>query len=870
MFYRFNTQQPVKKGFSIMKWGLIPIVLGIFILGFATNTIDDGFIFVKNSFSSIHDILYEMSHRSQKNLTIDDNINYLEGIPIESILRGQDNYYVDEFASIPQTSAVAYVVGDAITGEIILEKNSSQVLPIASITKLMTASVALEEFKETQLATVSKRATMTESSRGMLRANEKLEVSDLLYPLLLVSSNDAAEVLAETLGKKYFIQNMNQKAQEIGMINTSFDDPSGLSEKNISTARDLFNLTEYLYNKHDIVFEITKLKQYTQGGRVWNNANSFAGTPNYEGGKTGYTSKAHRTGVALFTIPFEGYGDRVIAVTLLKTDNRAEDYNKLLTFVQNNVNYSLTNSASVLTAYNKTSDETSLTFLGDLMFDRGVKSSVYKNFGGDYTQLFANLKELHQSDIVFANLEGPISNNGTNVGSKYSFRFEPIVASVLKQAGIDVVSFANNHAGDWSLSAFKDTLTHLQDSGILFIGAGKTKQQAREVLIIESRGIKLGFLGFSDVGPEWIQATIKDPGILLASDQNRLLYIEEAKKKVDILVVSYHWGEEYKSFNERQTSLAHSSIDAGADIIIGHHPHVTQDIELYKSGIIAYSLGNAIFDQNFSEETMNGMLLSVDVNKNGIVGYQEKTFELNTKYQPQKPAIVTVVDKESYLANIGNEEEVHRALEKIDPTLCPETTTKDTNFILLNPTRKTSLSKTFVPIDLVPIPEELIPTRGRNLCITKETLLSLYSLYKDAKEDGIDIVPTSGFRNYSTQDYLFKQAQEKYREGQIYLSVAEAGHSEHQIGTTLDLTSKEIDYESASEKFETTATYSWLSKHATDYGFVQSYKVNTEEITGYIPESWHWRYLGPEHALAIKNLGLTTTEYLADKTLFGG
>jgi|GEM_PF-399849 len=1190
-YYSFRQNNTPKK--NILKkigWSLIPITLGVVLAGFITNGTDTTLAWFKEKSIDFSDTIQELRRNAPNSLlnTSIDSSRLFEGISLKDILRGEDKYTVQEGAELPNVEAAAYVVGDAITGEIIIEKNSAEVLPIASVTKLMTASVALENLPETQTTKVSSLALATEGSRGMLRTGEEVEVSDLLYPLILVSSNDASEVLAEIMGRKQFIQAMNKQAANLGMPSTAFDDPSGLSENNVSTARDLFTLAEYLYNNHETVFEISKLAEYSQGGRTWVNANRFAGTDNYEGGKTGYTSKAQRTGVALFKVPFGEYGDRVITITLLKTNNRAEDYSKILKFLEENVDYNLNLDQPDLDF--EYAEVSKLTFIGDLMFDRGVKSSVQNNFNNDYSQLFSQLPELKDADIAFANLEGPISDQGKNVGSKYSFRFEPQIANTLKESGIDIVSFANNRVGDWSLEAFNDTLSHLTNAGVFFAGAGENKQKASDVRIIQSNGIKVGYLAFSDVGPDWLEAEIDGPGLLIASDPQRLTYIKQAREKVDVLVVSYHWGEEYKEHNQRQEDLAKSSIDAGANLVIGHHPHVIQDIEEYNGGLIAYSLGNAIFDQHFSEETMEGSLLSVLVGKNGIIEYEEKIFEISSQYQPQKPIstqklktqaslstaqdpdsltiswvgdiipgnpkkdslqdhgklfanvqkwisksdiaignlegnittqsqskcllsfssncfafkadhsfadalryagfdIVNIANNHSFdfgnkgfaetletllsrdiqpvgtaneityeriknidvgfvsfthsekLNNINDLETIqsltkqasrsadvvvvlfhggaegskyqntpqateyylgenrgnlrdaayaavdagadlvfgsgphvvrgmefykdkliaystgnfagyntlfldsltskslgievtitrngeiknaHATVfdlsdqgipklsenndtylhainrlsredfgpeaalvtnegsivykpneglaygEVLDSSPCPAPTKNSTDTLYFNANRKNSVDSKYIPNLLAPVPDDIIDTRGRTICLQEEALGAFVSLHKQALADNVSIIPTSGFRSYETQDYLFRSEKEKNSGNEQYFSVAEPGHSEHQLGSTLDITSSEINFASASSDFDSTASYQWMQDNAANFGFVQSYTPGTEEITGYIPESWHWRYLGKEHALAIKSLEITPLEYLSDKTLIGG
>jgi poly-gamma-glutamate capsule biosynthesis protein CapA/YwtB (metallophosphatase superfamily) len=291
---------------------------------------------------------------------------------------------------------------------------------------------------------------------------------------------------------------------------------------------------------------------------------------------------------------------------------------------------------------NKTKDivpqikKTTLYFVGDIMMTRGVENSVVKNFNGDYNKLFENLDKLKEADILFANLEGAVSDKGNNVGSKYSFRMNPEILPVLKNAGFDIVSFANNHIGDWNVTAFKDSLKRLDEIGILKTGAGLDKQEAEKPTIIEKNNIKFGFIGFSDVGPNWMEAKTKIPGILLASDPRLPEIIKNAKEECDVLIVSFHFGEEYKTIhNARQETLAHTAIDNGADMVIGHHPHVIQDIETYKNKVIVYSLGNFIFDQYFSDETMQGMLFIAHFEDKDLVNTEQKLITLNKFYQPE-------------------------------------------------------------------------------------------------------------------------------------------------------------------------------------------------------------------------------------------
>ncbi len=278
--------------------------------------------------------------------------------------------------------------------------------------------------------------------------------------------------------------------------------------------------------------------------------------------------------------------------------------------------------------------EISFTFVGDIMLDRNVENSVYKNGDGDFSFIFENIDFLRKSDITFGNLEGPVSDKGKDLGNLYSFRMNPRVILSLKAIGFDVLSVANNHVADWGKDAFLDTLRRLKLSGIISVGGGVSEDDARSIKIIEKDGVKVGFIAFSDVGPKWFEARVDKSGILLAEINILKELVVAGKDKTDYLVVSFHFGNEYElSPSQRQEELAKAAIDAGADIVVGHHPHVVQKIELYHGGLIAYSLGNFIFDQSFSEETMEGAILNVAFKGGEIVSVYKKKVKLNEFFQ---------------------------------------------------------------------------------------------------------------------------------------------------------------------------------------------------------------------------------------------
>ena len=541
----------------------------------------------------------------------------------------------------PSLSAEAYIVGDLNTGEIILLKNQDKVYPIASVSKLMTALVARKLAGDEDVAKVSKRALDTYGYNGGFSVGEKIKISDLIHPLLLESSNDAAEIIAEHFGRDSFLKEMNEHAEGLKMTETFYNDPSGLSEQNKSTVSDLFKMTGYISQKEPELLKITTAKSYSNKKHTWFSINQFLHKPEYLGGKSGFTNPALQTVVSVFELPLGEDITRPIGIVLLKSHDRQKDVNSILNYLKKYVYYGGATDANADWIKEKLDipdifDPTyvTLTFGGDIMLDRGVRNSVMKNFGGDYSLLFDKLEILKDSDIVFANLEGPASDKGADLKSLYSFRMDPSTIPALRGAGLSIVSVANNHAGDWGREAFTDTLDRLTENEIEYVGGG-TKEKAETPVIIEKYGMKIGYLGFSDVGPKWMEASTVNPGILLASDPRFDEIIRNASSQVDQLVVSFHWGDEYKQIhNARQEELAHRAIDAGAKLVIGHHPHVIQDTEVYKNGYIVYSLGNFIFDQRFSKETTEGLLMEIKIKKDGSLTVRKNIVKSNTLFKP--------------------------------------------------------------------------------------------------------------------------------------------------------------------------------------------------------------------------------------------
>ncbi len=270
----------------------------------------------------------------------------------------------------------------------------------------------------------------------------------------------------------------------------------------------------------------------------------------------------------------------------------------------------------------KASNKIELLFMGDVMMD-SVMADYIQQYGVDYPWTdVSNITK--RADLAIVNLETSVSDRGTTKKPKgFGFRSAPYTLQGLSDSGIDLVSLANNHVKDFGNQAFYDTLVNLDAYHIQYVGAGKNLKDAQHVRIIEKNGIKLGFLSYTSILPykDW-QATDQTPGVapLIINQYDDLLKnIRETKKSVDLLIVILHWGSEYHNTpNDWQINLAHKIIDNGADIIVGHHPHVLQGIELYKKKPILYSIGNFIFLKKNDNAGKTGIFRLV-VNQKGLV-----------------------------------------------------------------------------------------------------------------------------------------------------------------------------------------------------------------------------------------------------------
>ncbi|MEI2398518.1 CapA family protein [Paenibacillus phytohabitans] len=260
-----------------------------------------------------------------------------------------------------------------------------------------------------------------------------------------------------------------------------------------------------------------------------------------------------------------------------------------------------------------------LNFAGDVIFAGKVAELLQKK-GYDYS--YSALDGMFKKDdLTVVNLETPITTGGVGAANKqFVFKGAPEALDALKSAGVDTVNLANNHTLDQGEEGLLDTLKHLSKRGIPYVGAGKNSKEAYSAQYFERQGIKIALLGFTRVMPviEW-KAEAGKPGLASVYDSAEALKaIAAAKQQADLVVVVVHWGKErMEQYDKTQQTLGHSFIDAGADLVMGGHPHVLQGIEPYKGKWIAYSTGNFIFTRSSLPATWETAVFQAECSKEG-------------------------------------------------------------------------------------------------------------------------------------------------------------------------------------------------------------------------------------------------------------
>ncbi len=264
--------------------------------------------------------------------------------------------------------------------------------------------------------------------------------------------------------------------------------------------------------------------------------------------------------------------------------------------------------------------QTRILFGGDVMLSRYVGALALEK--DDPAWPMRELAALFSSaDLAFVNLESPFSDRGPSREHGMVFKAEPRMIEALVTAGIDVVSTANNHARDGGGYGIEYTLARLAEKRIASIGTGATAAIAHQGAVLVRNNVGFGFLAYTYDQSNGNHADWDDRIAMMNVDQ-MVADIQRLRQRTDVVIVSMHAGNEYgRKPNAHQRKFAHAAIDAGASIVAGHHPHVTQPVEAYGDGVIFYSLGNLVFDQFQRKETQRGWIADVRFTAGRLSGY---------------------------------------------------------------------------------------------------------------------------------------------------------------------------------------------------------------------------------------------------------
>ena len=300
--------------------------------------------------------------------------------------------------------------------------------------------------------------------------------------------------------------------------------------------------------------------------------------------------------------------------------------NDKYTDILSNPDYMVENNIYTKDAVNP--DEVTISFAGDILFDDNyaVMAQVVQN-GGDITYGIDSelIREMQSADVMMLNNEFPYSDRGEPLEEKqFTFRAKPSTVFYLDELGVDLVSLANNHAYDYGETAFLDTMATLQDAGIIYVGAGHDLREARRPVCYIMNNIKIAIISATQIerldNPDTKGATDTSAGVFRCWNGDNLLEtVREAAEDNDYVIVYLHWGTENETtIDWAQEKQAAEVAEAGADLIIGDHPHCLQQISIVKGVPVVYSLGNFWFNS----KTLDTGLVKVTLGEDGMKNLQ--------------------------------------------------------------------------------------------------------------------------------------------------------------------------------------------------------------------------------------------------------
>lgn len=271
-----------------------------------------------------------------------------------------------------------------------------------------------------------------------------------------------------------------------------------------------------------------------------------------------------------------------------------------------------------------------LAWMGDVMLADGPGRAISR--GQD--PFMAVMQTMKGADLRIANLECVIATGGQPDAKPWTFRAHPRVLHVLRRH-VDAVSLANNHSGDFGPGAFAQMLVRLRQAGLPYFGGGINLRAAHQPAIVERQGVRIALLGYNEMFPRRFEASPDGPGIAWADEEQIVTDIRAARAQADVVIPYMHWGQEHSdTAHARQRALARLMIHAGADAVVGTHPHVRQDTELIDGKPVIYSLGNFVFDGFSDADNNTGSILWMTVTAAGVRDWHLQPVHIDASGKP--------------------------------------------------------------------------------------------------------------------------------------------------------------------------------------------------------------------------------------------
>lgn len=513
-----------------------------------------------------------------------------------------------------------------------------------------------------------------------------------------------------------------------------------------------------------------------------------------------------------------------------------------------------------------------IAFAGDTHFEKQLAAAA-----SDPEGLAALKPYLSAADVTIVNLETAITTGGSKMaGKQFTFAAPPSALTTLANAGVDVVSMANNHAVDFGKVGLQQTLAARADAPVKVVGIGADAGEAYAPVVVEVEGVSIAILAATQLREHTtvhFSAGDAKAGVASMEKPDRILAaVRQAKADHDVVVVVPHWGVEKATCpSPKQVEAARALAEAGADIVVGSHSHRVMGSGWLGNTYVGYGLGNFVWFLNTTFPGRSTGVLTVEIspanaksgNAPAVVAESWQPLSIPASGIPEAdPATADqmLADRAKAVACSGlagpptsdEPKQLVAAVAADEPAPLASTPPSDTPYTVRGVpvvSRDHPLTKAYVP-DWAKERDGLHP----------DVRAAFTQMAADARGEGLTLAVRSGYRDWKTQDASFKRAWSKYGE-RARRYYAEAGHSEHQTGLALDLSSGAVGQPGYA--FAKTPEAGWVAAHAARYGFIIRYPEGKQAVTGVDHEPWHLRWVGVDIATEIaRTPGVTLEEYL--------